>query len=112
MKKAIDRYDYIKEKKIDKFIADWRGFMKEIRNEIHDIEHRINFKLRSVKEAEIKINQKYMGNKYYQEKMKMVEKVIRRVDEGNLHIHWFLTTIINIKNPYHIDAKRLSIHLL
>jgi hypothetical protein len=65
MKKAIDRYDYIKGKRIDKFITHWRAFIKEIRNETHDIEHRINFKLRSVKEAEIKSNKKYMDNQYY-----------------------------------------------
>jgi hypothetical protein len=87
MKKAIDRYDYIKGKKIDKFVANWRGFIKEIRNEIHDIEHRINFKLRSVKEAEIKTNKKYMANAYYQEKLKMVEKVIRIAEEGHPSIN-------------------------
>ena len=50
MRKTLDRYAYIASKKIYKYVLNWKEFTKAVKNEIHPIEHRINYRLRNNKE--------------------------------------------------------------
>jgi hypothetical protein len=65
MKKTLDRYEYIKTKRIYKFILEWKDFIKEVKNEMHAIEHRINFRLRDDKQTEVRTNPKYNKSEYF-----------------------------------------------
>jgi hypothetical protein len=79
MKKTLDRYEYIQNKRIYKFILDWKDFIKIMKNEIHDIEHRINFRLRNDKETEIRINPKYLKSEYFHEKIEIINKILEKI---------------------------------
>jgi hypothetical protein len=82
MKKTLERYNYIHTKRIYKYILDWKEFSKIVKNEIHPIEQRINYRLSKDKQMEIRTNPNYLDNAYFQKKLALVNQILDSIDSS------------------------------
>jgi hypothetical protein len=83
MSKLKSKFEFIKRKKIYRYVLQEKDFMKLVEKDYDPIEKRINFWLRKKGEKEIGQNRKYLEAKYYEELERKVKQILDEVREVN-----------------------------